>query len=108
MGRMTRVVPPPNSLSSRSCRKTMSGEPSAFDLSFMPWSPLTPTTAPSAALGEPGENAVGSQKLRPVHHRFLAGGRIEKEVPGDAMHGRRHAGDDRDVVRIGEAGHHVE
>ena len=40
-----------------------------------------------------------------IHHGFLAGGGIQKEIAGDPVDGRGHAGDDRNVIWIGEAGH---
>ena len=44
-----------------------------------------------------------AQEFRVVHHHFGLGRRIVEIIAGDAVHGRRAAGDDRHVVRIGEA-----
>ncbi len=58
---------------------------------------------PRARLLEGLEDGRRAQPLRIVHHRFLAGGRIDEVVAADAVDGGRPAGDDREIVRIGEA-----
>jgi hypothetical protein len=52
---------------------------------------------------------VGARrKARVVHHHFFAARAVVEVVAGDAVHRRRAAGDDRHVVRIGEARHRGE
>ncbi len=47
-----------------------------------------------------------AQEAGVVHHHFLLAQRIEEVIARDAMHRRRTAGDDRQVVGIGEARDH--
>jgi len=56
-----------------------------------------------AGVGEGGEDGRCAQPLRVVHHHFGAGRDVEEIVAADAVHRRRHAGDDREVVRVREA-----
>ena len=60
---------------------------------------------PGARLLEGREDGGRAQPLRIVHHRLLAGGRIDEIVAADAVHGGRAPGDDREIVGIGEAGY---
>ena len=48
-----------------------------------------------------------AQPLRVVHHHLGAAGDVEQVVAADAVHRRRRAGHDRQVVRVGEARHHA-
>ena len=45
--------------------------------------------------GKGGENSAAAQVLGVIHHHFGAGFAIPKVVAADAVHRRRHAGDDR-------------
>ena len=66
------------------------------------------TTATLRTLfGETGEHGRGDQVLRIVHQHFGAAVAIEKVVAANAMHRGRHAGHDRQVVRVREARHHA-
>ncbi len=56
-----------------------------------------------ACTREGGENRVGPEIRRVVHHHGVAGFTIEEEVSADAVNRRRHACDDRDVVGVREA-----
>mmetsp|Transcript_5274 Transcript_5274/g.19787 ORF Transcript_5274/g.19787 Transcript_5274/m.19787 type:complete len:465 (+) Transcript_5274:979-2373(+) len=47
-----------------------------------------------------------AQVFRLVHHHFAAGLAVQEVVARDAVHGRRRAGDDGQVVRVGEGRHH--
>ena len=49
-----------------------------------------------------------AQEARVVHHHFLARRAVVEVVAGNAVHRRRTAGDDRHVVRVGEARHRGE
>ena len=49
MGQMTVLVPAPNSASRMSCSHTTQGVPSSLALSFMPWSAVSATIAPSSS-----------------------------------------------------------
>ena len=52
------------------------------------------------------ENRRRPQPFRVVHHRLLAGGRIDEIIAADAVDSGRLAGSDRQVVGIGEARDH--
>ena len=52
------------------------------------------------------EDGGGAEPLGIVHHRLLAGGGIDEVVAADAVDGGRAAGDDREVVGVGEARDH--
>ena len=58
-----------------------------------------------ARVGERGEDRAGAQVLGVVHHHFGAGVAVPEVVAADPVDGRRRAGDDRQVVRIGERRH---
>ena len=60
----------------------------------------------AAGLLELGEDRGCAQEARVVHHHFLLCLAVIEEVAGDAVHGRRPAGDDRQVVRVGETRDH--
>ena len=52
-------------------------------------------------------NGAGAHELGVSHHHVLAAVAVEEEVGADAVDRRRHAGDDGDVVGVGEAGDHA-
>ena len=52
-----------------------------------------------------GQDGAAAHERAVGDHALLAGGAVEVVVAGDAVHGRRHAGDDRGVVGVGEARH---
>ena len=54
-----------------------------------------------------GQDGRRAQPLGVVHHHFGAGRDIEQVVAADAVHRGRHAGDDGQVVRVGEARHNA-
>ena len=56
-------------------------------------------------VGQRGEDRRRAQVLRVVHHHFGAGVAVPEVVAADAVDRRRHAGDDRQVVGIGERRH---
>ena len=58
-----------------------------------------------AGLGHAGEDGAAAHQRRVRDHALLARGAVEIVVAGDTVHGRRHAGDDRSVVGIGEGRH---
>ena len=98
----------------RRCRSRRGVAWSAFsDEKQMPFS-LWPSSLRSlslavttATLAPASANAASivprAQVLRVVHHHFGAGVAVAEVVAADAVHGRRRAGDDRQVVRVGEA-----
>ncbi len=49
-----------------------------------------------------GQDGAAAHQRGVGDHALLAGGAVEVVVAGDAVHGRRHAGDDRGVVGVGE------
>ena len=55
-----------------------------------------------ARVRERRQQRAAAQVLRVVHHHLGAGVAVKEVVAADAMHRRRRAGDDRQVVRIGE------
>ena len=59
----------------------------------------TPACAISARIVSP---RTSSRSVIMISRAGLA---VEAEIAGDAVHRRRHAGDDRDVVRVGEGRH---
>jgi hypothetical protein len=52
-----------------------------------------------------GKQRLDPQELRVVHHHLFPRLGVEEVVAANAVHGRRLAGDDGEVVGIGEAGH---
>ncbi len=52
------------------------------------------------------EHGRRAQEARVVHHHFLARLRLVEVVAADAVHRRRAAGRDRQIVRVGEARDH--
>jgi hypothetical protein len=58
----------------------------------------------ASGLGGGGEDGVGAEITGGVHHDLLVAGGVIEEVAADAVHGGRHAGDDRGVVDVGEGG----
>ena len=81
---------------------------------FMPWprslrslSLAVMTASDWPALARPARMRRRAQPLRVVHHHLGARGDVEQVVAADAVHRRRHAGDDRQVVRVGEARDHA-
>ena len=60
---------------------------------------------PGAGVGEGGENGAAAQHRRIVHHHLGVGLPIVEIVSGDTVNSGWHPGDDRQVVRIGEARH---
>ena len=63
----------------------------------------TATLAPGVR--ERREDRAGAQVLGVVHHHFGAGVAVPEVVAADAVHRRRRAGDDRQVVGIRERRH---
>ena len=58
-----------------------------------------------AGIRHGGQDGAAAHQRGVGDHALLAGGAVEVVVAGDAVHGRRHAGDDRGVVGVGEARH---
>ena len=50
-------------------------------------------------------SVVAAHHLRVGHHDLGAAVAVEREIARDAVHRRRRAGDDRDIVRVGEGRH---
>ena len=60
-----------------------------------------------AGLGECRQNGLGAQEFGIVHHHLLPALAVIEVIATDAMHRRRRAGDDGEVVGVGEARHHA-
>ena len=60
-----------------------------------------------AGIGKSGEYGAAAQVFGVVHHHFAVGVAVVKIIAADAVYRRGHPGDDGQVVRIGEAGHHA-
>src|SRR5262249_41492154 len=60
-----------------------------------------------AGLGERREDGLRAQEFGIVHHHLLPALAVIEIVAADAVHGRRRAGDDGEIVWIGEARHHA-
>ena len=60
---------------------------------------------PDAGAGHQCEDRLAAHQFVVGHHDLAAGFAIEAVIAGDAVHRRRRAGHDRDIVRVGEGRH---